>query len=379
MTERTKQAFIAPSIFDGVILHSQCALLIEHHTIVAIVPQDQIPQEYSIQNFPGMLAPGFIDLQVNGGGGILFNDAPNLIGLQKILSAHLSMGTHALLPTLITANDAIIESALSALSYGVEKKTAGLLGIHIEGPMINPKRKGIHHEPNIRTLSETIIDQICAEDHFVRLVTLAPECVELSLIERLTQHGVIVFAGHTKASPDRLKEAISAGLKGFTHLFNAMPQMESRNPKTTGFALQDQTSYASIIHDQFHVDPFMVKLAYQSKPKGKLFLVSDAMSTVGSQNQQFLLDGQPIFVKEGRLVNSEGTLAGAHIDMAQSVLNSTKNLNISLIEAIKLGTTYPAELIQNPRQTIPRYGLLKKGFQAAINHYHDNRFEPIIL
>lgn len=372
MSSTLKTALNAPRIFDGEIFHDNAAILIEDNLIQTIVSQDNIPAEYQSQQYNGLLLPGMIDLQVNGGGGVLFNDEPTISGLNTIITAHRQRGTAALLPTLITADDKTISNALNAVAEGIKDNMPGLLGIHIEGPMINPKRKGIHKLENIRTLSAELIDEICHYQNFTRIVTLAPEMVSLSLIEKLNKAGVIVFAGHTEASPSCITDAIAAGLKGFTHLYNAMPKMESRNPGTTGYAIQSNDTYASIIHDTFHVDPLMVKLAYQSKPKGKLFLVSDAMSSIGSNQSHFILDDQTIYVQEGRLTNSTGTLAGAHVDMVTSVLNSAHLLDIPLCEALAMGTSIPAKVIDNNR-----YGLIKNGYQAFINEMKGDKIIPI--
>lgn len=374
MSKIIKNALIAPKIFDGDKIHIDSAILIDNDTIERVVLQIEIPNGYEQHTFAGTLMPGMLDLQVNGGGGTLFNDAPSISGLKTILSAHRARGTAALLPTLITADDTTIKKGLNAVKEGIEQALPGLLGIHIEGPMINPKRKGIHKLANIRMLNDALIDEICAATMMTRLVTLAPEMVPLTLIEKLSDAGVIVFAGHTEASPSQLNEAVSAGLKGFTHLYNAMPQMESRNPCTTGFAIQSKETYTSIIHDTFHVDPLMVKLAYQSKPKGSLFLVSDAMSSIGSNQSEFILDDQTIYVKEGRLVNSAGTLAGAHIDMVTSVINSATLLDITLCEALAMGTSIPAKVIGNRC-----YGSIKKGYKAFINEMKSNKIIPISL
>ncbi len=367
-------ALLAPEIFDGQTLHHDKAILIDDGIISAIIPQNDVPVTAQTKRFSGMLLPGFLDLQVNGGGGVLFNDEPNLKGLETIITAHQQLGTSAILPTLITADDLTIQKGLNAVKTGITQKMPGLLGIHIEGPMINPKRKGIHKLENIRTLSETIIDEICEATEFTRLVTLAPEMVPLQLIEKLTNAGVIVFAGHTEATPAILAEAVNAGLKGFTHLYNAMPQMESRNPGTTGYAIQSKETYTSIIHDTFHVDPLMVKLAYQSKPKGSLFLVSDAMSSIGSNQTEFILDDQTIYVRDGRLTNSAGTLAGAHVDMAKCVVNSAEKLDISIPEAIELGTTIPAQIIQTKQ-----YGMIHQGYKAFINEFRSGKISPVFF
>lgn len=367
-------ALSSPFIFDGEKIHSNSAILTQEGIIQAIVLQGDIPQQYSLQKFEGLLMPGMVDLQVNGGGGILLNDEPSIKGLEIILSAHRSRGTAAILPTLITADDETIKKSLDAISLGIKQELPGLLGIHIEGPMINPKRKGIHKRENIRTLDESLIDEICCHQNFTRLITLAPEMVPMKLIEKLNNAGVIVFAGHTEASPTCLNEAISAGLKGFTHLYNAMPAMESRNPGPTGFAIQSQKTFASIIHDTYHVNPLMVKLAYQSMPKGHLFLVSDAMSSIGSDQTEFVLDDQTIYVQDGRLTNMSGTLAGAHVDMVTSVINSAKFLDIPLSEALAMGTSIPAKVIDSNH-----YGFIKNGYKAFINEMKSDKITPVFL
>lgn len=374
-------ALVAPTIFDGMQLLKESAILLKNDLIEAIIPLQNIPSSYSIKEYHGTLLPGFIDLQVNGGGGILFNDAPNLLGISQILKAHRARGTAALLPTLITATDEVIKRGLEAVSEGMEKKLPGLLGIHIEGPMINPERKGIHKADNIRLLSDEMIDLIASYTEIPRLITLAPEMVPLPIIEKLTQSGAIIFAGHTECPPDLLQKAIAAGVKGFTHLYNAMPQMSSRNPATTGYAIQSKESYVSIINDTFHVDPLMVKLAYQSKPKGKLFIVSDAMSSIGSDQKSFYLDDQQIYVDQGRLTNNQGTLAGAHIDMACSILNAIDLLDIPLEEALALGTSIPATLIyqkdQKKQKSSRNYGFLQKGAPAYINLLKEGVITPL--
>ena len=386
-------ALVAPIIFDGVQLLKESAILLRNGLIEEIIPSQNIPSPYVIKEYSGTLLPGFIDLQVNGGGGILFNEAPNIAGISQILKAHRARGTAALLPTLITATDAVIKKGLKAVSEGMEQKLPGLLGIHIEGPMINPDRKGIHKLENIRLLSDEMIDLICSYPQIPRLITLAPEMVPIPVIEKLTQSGAIIFAGHTECSPSHLNDALAAGIKGFTHLYNAMPQMSSRNPATTGYAIQSKESYASIINDTFHVDPLMVKLAYQSKPKGKLFIVSDAMSSIGSDQKEFYLDDQLIYVNQGRLINSQGTLAGAHIDMAGSILNAINLLDIPLDEALAMGTSIPASIIHHNnscnhhaddhighhknQKSFRNYGFLQKEAPAYINLLKEGAIIPL--
>ncbi|PWD88214.1 N-acetylglucosamine-6-phosphate deacetylase [Ignatzschineria cameli] len=376
-------ALVAPTIFDGEQLHQESAILLKNGLVEEILSANKIPSNYRVKEYHGTLLPGFIDLQVNGGGGLLFNDAPHLTGIQQILKAHRTRGTAALLPTLITATDKVIREGLEAVAEGLKQGVPGLLGIHIEGPMINPERKGIHKAANIRLLSDEMIDLICDYPKMPRLITLAPEMVPLTIIEKLTESGAIIFAGHTECAPNQLNEALAAGVKGFTHLYNAMPQMSSRNPATTGYALQSKESYASIINDTFHVDPLMVKLAYQSKPKGKLFLVSDAMSSIGSDQKAFYLDEQQIYVEQGRLTNSQGTLAGAHIDMARSILNAIQLLDISLSEALAMGTSIPAKVLQQSAKNSSDqgsnrgYGFLHKGSPSYLNLLSDEMITPL--
>ena len=374
----------APSLFDGEAFLLEQTLLInrDNDLIEAVFNPKNREDRKAIStlspNIPqstitGILTPGFIDLQVNGGGGILFNDEPTLDGLKTILNAHLSIGTHALLPTLITPTDEVIMQALDAIEAGIKANLNGLLGIHLEGPMINPLRKGIHKEENIHIPSEAVLTRLIeANGRFGHiLITLAPETVPMVLIKRLTDAGITVFAGHTKADPDTLNAAKLSGLSGFTHLYNAMPPMESRNPGTLGFAITDETSYASIIHDGYHIDPIMVKLAIEAKPDGKLFLITDAMATTGSDLKKFILDGKEIYYNKGRLVDHNGTLAGAHLSLATAVIN-THQLGYSLEKSIKMASLYPAMAIQNTH-----YGKIKKGYRAAFNRYDEGQFFPL--
>ncbi len=353
----------APTLFNGEEWLAHQVISIENGVISAIEPNNQKQTGENHLHFEdGFLTASFIDLQVNGGGGVLFNDEPNLEGIRTILSAHQKLGTGAILPTLITADDATMINALAAAAEAQASNLEGVLGIHLEGPMLNPKKRGIHNSALFRTLSQTMLNALTTHNYGKVLLTVAPEMIDLSLLLELTNHGIYLFAGHTEASPDTLAEAINYGLHGFTHLYNAMPQMSSRDPNTTGFALVDENSYASIIGDGLHIDPLMLLLATRTKPKGKLFFVSDSMRTTGSNMTQFQLDQRTIYLKEGHLVDEQNTLAGAHLSMADNVANALK-FGIDLPLALNMASRYPAEALN-----INQLGRIEVGRRAMINH-----------
>lgn len=388
-------ALLSPTIFTGEELLSHHAILIREGIIEKITPTTSLPPEYQPINIKGMITPGFIDLQVNGGGGVLFNNSPQLDTLKIMASAHLNLGTHFFLPTLITAQDKLIHQALDSVEEARAQKIPGILGIHLEGPMIHPKRRGIHNKEAIHTLPESLLTRLCqANGRFgYILITLAPERVSPTLIQRLTAANITVFAGHTDATPKELEQAKEAGLQGFTHLYNAMAPMESRRPRTVGYALMADELFCTLIHDGYHVDPLMVKLALRLKPKEKRILITDAMATVGmnpnnkNASLQFILDEKVITLKEGRLVDKQGTLAGAHLSLSQAVMN-TVNLGIPLEEAIQMVTTNPIKALSSnysKQVSIDKFsyktlvGKIAPGYQAAFNELTGSEFTPISL
>jgi len=291
------------------------------------------------------LTPGFIDVQVNGGKGVLFNDAPTLEGLTNILSAHSARGTTALMPTLISDDLDVIRSGVAAVDQAIARGVPGVLGIHIEGPFLNREKCGIHDPAKFRTLNDEMIDLLSSLKHGKTLVTLAPEMCTTSQITALTKRGVIVSLGHSNGTYEDAVRAINGGASGFTHLFNAMSPLTSRQPGLVGAALESSDVWTSVIVDGFHVSPTVLKLALKSRPLNKMMLITDAMPNIGTQIDHFYLQGRKIFVEDGACRDEHGTLAGAALDMGLAVRNSISMLGISAAEAINMASKYPAQFL----------------------------------
>jgi N-acetylglucosamine-6-phosphate deacetylase len=329
---------LAPSGFE-----SERCLLIEDGRIVDLVPK--CPPGVSPQHLEGDLVPGFIDLQVNGGGGVLFNDQPTIEGIEAIGRAHRAFGTTGFLPTLISDDLDVIERGIRAAEAAIAKRVPGVLGIHIEGPFINPEKRGIHDAAKIRYIDESAVELLASLSNGVTLVTLAPELAPPGTIADLVARGVVVAAGHTAASYEQVREALDEGVTGFTHLFNAMTQLTGREPGVVGAALESDSAWCGIIVDGFHVHPASLRIALAAKGPDKLVLVTDAMPTVGSDETSFSLGGRPIKLDSGRLAADDGTLAGSNLDMASAVVNAAQALQIDQASAIRLASLNPARAL----------------------------------
>jgi N-acetylglucosamine-6-phosphate deacetylase len=293
----------------------------------------------------GLVVPGFIDLQVNGGGGVLFNNSPSVDNLKTIIAAHSKFGTTGMLPTLITDKVDVMAKAANAMASAIAEKVPGILGIHFEGPHLSVAKKGTHAEEYIRPISDDEWAILERKDIGQILVTLAPETVSTNDIKRMVSLGIKVCLGHTNADYKAAQAAMDVGADGFTHLFNAMSPIQGREPGVTGCALLNDHASCGIIIDGHHVDYATAKLALKTKPTGKVFLVSDAMSTIGTDQTEFSFFDRTIYLKDGRLTSTTGELAGAALDMAQAVENTHLGLGLPLDEAIRMATQYPADYI----------------------------------
>ena len=293
----------------------------------------------------GLLLPGFIDIQVNGGGGALFNDAPTAQTIAAIGRAHRRFGTTGFLPTLISDELPAVEAAIAGTRAAIAGGVPGVLGVHIEGPFLNPKRKGIHELSKLRRIDEAAFELLTSLEVGRTLVTLAPETTSPEMIGRLVGAGVVVSAGHTNASYATVRSALDRGLSGFTHLFNAMAPLTSRDPGVVGAALEDAASWCSIIVDGHHVDPVVLRVALRCRPHDRFILITDAMPSVGSDSVSFVLQGKTIAVKDGVCVDEHGTLAGSDLDMAGAVRNAVALLGLSLAEASRMASRNPAEFL----------------------------------
>jgi len=292
-----------------------------------------------------LLAPGFIDCQVNGGGGALFNDDPSVATIATIGRAHRAFGTTGFLPTLISDDLDVVEQSIDAVRAAIAAGVPGVLGIHIEGPFLNADKRGVHDAGKLRALDAGAVKLLSRPHGGVTMVTLAPECTTPELIRALRDAGVVVSAGHTNATFAQLQPALAAGLRGFTHLFNAMSQLGNREPGAVGAALAHEASWCGLIVDGHHVHPETLKLALRAKRHDRFLLVSDAMPSVGASTKNFLLNGRPVRVVDGKCVDEDGRLAGADLDMAAAVRNAVGMLDVPLAEALRMASTNPADFL----------------------------------
>jgi N-acetylglucosamine-6-phosphate deacetylase len=292
-----------------------------------------------------LLLPGFIDVQVNGGGGVLFNDDPSPESIRAIGVAHRRFGTTGFLPTLISDDLDTIGRAITAVQSALDAGMPGVLGIHIEGPFLNWARRGVHDSKHLRMLDGASVALLSRLRGGRTVVTLAPEMTTPEIVAKLTAGGILVSAGHSEASYAETTAAIAHGLRGFTHLFNAMARLEARDPGIVGAALYDQNTWCGIIVDGHHVDPVMLKLALRCKRHDRFMLVTDAMPPVGSSSPSFVLQGKTITVADGMCRDDKGTLAGTALDMATAVRNAVSLLDLDLVQAARMASEYPAEFL----------------------------------
>jgi N-acetylglucosamine-6-phosphate deacetylase len=291
-----------------------------------------------------ILAPGFIDVQVNGGGGVLLNDQPTEAGVRRIVEAHRKQGTTGCLPTLITDRSEVIERLATVAQACL--RIPGVLGFHLEGPALNISRKGIHPEAEIRVPDRRDLAAIKSFGGCGRsVVTLAPECVPASMIDELIGAGLLIAAGHSEATAAEIGQAVDRGVSGVTHLFNAMSQLTGREPGLVGTALEDDRLCAGIICDGVHVNRTGLRIAFRCKGRDRLMLVTDAMPLAGTSDRQFMLQGRQITLCENRLTGPDGTLAGAHLTMIEAVRNAVALLEISLVDALIMASRTPAAFL----------------------------------
>ena len=309
------------------------------------------------------LVPGFVDTQVNGGGGVLFNDDPSVDSIIEIGRAHRRYGTTGFLPTLISDDLEVVVKAVHAVQKAIEIGVPGVLGIHIEGPFLNEERKGVHDGTKLRWLDEDQLDLLTSLDGGGRtLVTLAPERTSPQIIRKLADAGVIISAGHTNGTYEEIKDGLAEGLTGFTHLFNAMSQLTGREPGAVGAALDDPDSWCGIIVDGHHVDPVVLRIALRSKRHDRFMLVTDAMPSVGAPNKAFKLQGRPISVSDNMLLDEHGRLAGSDIDMASAVRNAVSMLGVDLEQSLRMASRYPAEFLRLGHEI----GRIAPGYRANL-------------
>lgn len=350
-------------IFTGGALVERQALLLIGGKIVDIVSDRNIPSDSRrISCADTVLVPGFIDAQVNGGGGVQLNGDPSLETCLTIARAHRCRGTTRLLLTCITDTEDVRRNALEA-TRAARGQDESILGIHFEGPHIQEIAKRIHPAEHIRPMSNEDIPFYRRHGDEIMLMTVAPGMVDPEQVKKLCSAGVIVSLGHCEATPECVRPMLDAGATGFTHLFNGMGAMTARDPGMAGLALDDGESWCGLIADGIHVSPEMIRLALRAKSPGKIFLVSDAMAPAGCEvKAPFMLNGEMIYVEEGHCLDSRGCLAGSSRTLAEGLRYCVKEIGVELEEAARMASTYPAEFLGVDK----RFGKLLPGYEADI-------------
>lgn len=368
----TRKIFTGARIFDGERFHDERALIVKDGRVEAIVGLNDLPEGDVVTLAGGVLSAGFIDAQVNGGGGRMLNDEPSPDSMYMIADGHRPYGTTALLPTLITDTAEATAAAIEAAKIAV-KTNRGVAGLHLEGPHLAPARKGAHLPELMRPVEDKDVKAFIAarEEIGTLLVTMAAEQVTVSQVRELSEAGVIVSIGHSDSTSEAAEARFDAGARGVTHLFNAMSQLGHRAPGLVGAAIDHPSVWCGIIADGHHVDPKALRTALRAKRgEGKLFFVTDAMSLVGSQMDTFTLNGRIVRRERGgfcsKLVLSDGTLAGSDVDMASTIRYGITYLELTLAEALRMATLYPARFLR-----LADRGHLSPGARADLVHFTD--------
>ena len=354
--------FVGARVFDGERLRDDCALVSEGGNVRALCAYAERPLGETVDLGGGVLAPGFVDWQVNGGGGHLFNEAPTPETIRAIVAAHRRFGTTALAPTFITDAADALNAALDAGA----QPCPGSLGVHVEGPFIDVRRKGAHPGQHIRAMTDKDASRLI--EARARVVTLAPAAVPLDLIGRLAASGVVVSLGHSAASATEARACFDAGVRAVTHLYNAMSPLGSREPGVVGAALDDSRVYAGFIADGLHVHETSGRLAFRLKGARRMTLVSDAMPPAAGGPDVYKLNGREVRLRDLRLTLEDGTLAGAVITLLDAVRYAVRHLGASLEDALRMATATPARLLR----VADRHGVLAPGARADLVHLDED-------
>lgn len=367
-----RKIYVGARIFDGERFHDDKALLVANGLVEAISAKTDLPEGETVLLDGGILAPGFIDAQVNGGGGRMLNDEPSTASMYIIADGHRPYGTTSLLPTLITDTSEATAAAIEAAKEAT-KANRGVAGLHLEGPHLAPARKGAHLAELMRPVDDKDVKALIAARQSIGtlLVTMAAEQVTARQVRELSEAGVTVSIGHSDCSSEQAEARFDAGARGVTHLFNAMSQIGHRAPGLAGAAIDHPAVWCGIIADGHHVDPKALRVALRAKRgEGKLFFVTDAMSLVGSESDTFMLNGRVVRREKGgfcsKLVLADGTLAGSDVDMASTIRYGITYLDLSLAEALRMATLYPARFLR-----LQDRGRLSPGLRADLVHLTD--------
>ncbi len=362
-------ALTGARIFDGETIRDGRAVIVEGARIADVMAAGRIAAGIERRELSGgLLVPGFIDVQVNGGGDALLNDNPSVETVKRIAASHREFGTTGLLPTVITDAPEIMEKAIVAVREARIAGVPGVLGIHIEGPFLDPARKGAHDARFIRPMTDADVASLAAAQCGAVMLTLAPNRVAPESIAKLAAAGILVSLGHSEATAAEAQAALAAGARSFTHLFNAMSQMTGREPGMVGAALADTRSYCGLIADGHHVHDTALKVALAAKPRDRVVLVSDAMPTAAGGLDRFELQGRTVMRRDGRLQLEDGTLAGSNLTMDEAVRYCTQRLGVSLEDALRMASLNPASFLKRDREL----GRIAPGYLASLAHLSDD-------
>ena len=362
-------ALTGARIFDGAAMRDAHAVIIEGDRIRDVVAETQLGSGLERRRLNGgILAPGFIDVHVNGGGGALLNNDPNVDTVRRIALSHRKFGTTGLLPTVITDAPSILAKAIAAVKAARLAQVPGVLGIHIEGPFLDIERKGAHAARFIRAMTVDDVETIASIDCGAIMLTLAPNRVKPELVGELARRGVLVSLGHAEASLAEANLALKSGARAFTHLYNAMSQMTGREPGMVGAALADIASYIGIIADGHHVHDGALKVALAATPKSRMMLISDAMATAAGGPDRFELQGRTVWRQDGRLQLDDGTLAGSNLTMDEAVRYCVAHLGVGLEDALRMASLNPASFLRRDDEL----GRVASGYLASLVHLSDD-------
>lgn len=353
-------------IFDGEHLLDDHAVVVEGARIAAIVPHSERPDDAVRDLGGGLLAPGYIDVQVNGGGGVLFNDDPTPEGIARIAAAHRNHGTIGLLPTLVTDTPQVTAAAIAA-TREARRLTPAALGIHLEGPFLDPRRKGAHELSYIRSLERDDVATIAKANCGAVMLTLAPNRVGTESIAELARHGVLVSLGHSDASYDEARSAVEAGARAFTHLFNAMSAPTGREPGMVGAALDLDEAFVGLIADGHHVHEANLRIALAAKRRDRFMLITDAMPPAAGGSDHFELQGRRVTCADGCLRLDDGTLAGSVLTMDEAVRYAVNVVRLPLVDALAMASRVPATFLRRDTEL----GRIAPGYLASLVHLDD--------
>ena len=361
-------ALTGARVFNGSAMLDNMAVIVEGRVIADVLPASTLPRNIEVQRLQGgILSAGFIDVQVNGGGGALMNDRLTIETVRRIAAAHRKFGTTGLLPTVITDDQMVIDQAIAAVQDAISNNVPGILGIHLEGPFLDVARKGAHPAHFIRAITDSDVKRIAALKCGSVMLTLAPNKVSPHFIAELTERGVLVSLGHAEANVAEVQQALAAGARAFTHVYNAMSQLNGRKPGMVGACLADRESYCGVIVDGLHVDDIALKVLFAAKSLDRIMLITDAMSPAAGGPEQFELQGRTARRVANRLQLEDGTLAGSIVTIDEAVRRSIQ-LGVRLEHALRMASLVPAQFLRKENEL----GRVAKGFIASMVHLSDD-------